>query len=334
MEKVLKISVAMGTYNGEAYLREQLNSILDQTVLPYELVVCDDASTDRTATLLNEFRENCPFPVIVISNPENVGFLKNFENVIGHCSGDIIALADQDDIWHTSKLKTVRSTFIDNPLCGYVFSNADLIDDNGTLIGRDLWASIGFDHRRLAKYANRNRQLEVMLKGGNFVYGTTMAFRASYRPLLLPIESNSFECAHDTWVCLMLSAVGAYGVALPQPLIKYRQHGSQLAGAGQMPTFSELIRKAYRNVVVNHDELSEALETIVYRLRKSEFGFVNSHWALKLLAGKVVHLRARSQMARLNFIQKVCLICRELFSGRYALYSRPFSSSVKDLVSR
>jgi glycosyltransferase involved in cell wall biosynthesis len=150
---VLTISVAMCTCNGEVYLREQLESILAQTEPPNELIVCDDASTDGTVALLESFKKASPFPVTIIVNKNRVGVCKNFENAIGHCSGEIIFLADQDDIWLPAKLETVMATFERNPLCGYVFSNAELIDEQGNGIGRDLWTSISFDKRKQARYS-------------------------------------------------------------------------------------------------------------------------------------------------------------------------------------
>ena len=87
----------MGTYNGGPYLREQLDSIAAQTHLPDELVVCDDDSTDRTVAILEDFAATAPFPVRVYVNPKNLGTAKNFERAIGLATGEVIALADQDD---------------------------------------------------------------------------------------------------------------------------------------------------------------------------------------------------------------------------------------------
>ena len=88
----------MCTCNGEVYLREQLDSILAQTLPPNELIVCDDASTDGTLAILESFKETCPFTVTIVANKDRVGVGKNFESAIERCSGDIIFLADQDDI--------------------------------------------------------------------------------------------------------------------------------------------------------------------------------------------------------------------------------------------
>ena len=98
------ISIAMTTYNGEKYLSKQLESISNQSLLPDELVICDDASTDATASIIKEYALNAPFVVRVYLNKENIGYTKNYEKVMSLTSGDLIFLCDQDDIWFPEKI--------------------------------------------------------------------------------------------------------------------------------------------------------------------------------------------------------------------------------------
>ena len=102
----MKVSIALATYNGEKYLREQLDSILSQSIQDFELVACDDCSTDSTLKILNEYAEK-DFRVKVFTNEKNLGFKKNFEKAIFLCSGDYIALSDQDDIWTENHLQVL-----------------------------------------------------------------------------------------------------------------------------------------------------------------------------------------------------------------------------------
>jgi len=102
------LSVAMCTYNGEQYLQEQLDSIIAQTRLPNEVVVCDDGSTDATLQILDEFQETAPFPVRIYRNGTRLGPTKNFEKAIKLCSGNVIALSDQDDVWMPHKLERLE----------------------------------------------------------------------------------------------------------------------------------------------------------------------------------------------------------------------------------
>ncbi len=101
----MKISVALCTYNGSAYLGEQLTSLAGQTVPPFELVVCDDGSTDNTLQLIQSFSRRAPFPVRLHVNPENLQFTGNFLEAASLCEGDAIAFCDQDDFWEPEKLE-------------------------------------------------------------------------------------------------------------------------------------------------------------------------------------------------------------------------------------
>ena len=94
----INISVAMATFNGEKYIQEQLDSIRQQTLCPYELVVCDDGSTDGTIDMIKEFSRTVPFSVRLYLNNNNLGFADNFLKCAALCKGDWIAFSDQDDI--------------------------------------------------------------------------------------------------------------------------------------------------------------------------------------------------------------------------------------------
>src|SRR5690242_1846918 len=103
--KRLRISVAMCTFNGARFLPEQLESITAQTRLPDELVICDDRSADESLEIIRAFLDRPPFTVRLEINERNLGSTKNFEKAIGLCQGEIIALADQDDVWFPQKLE-------------------------------------------------------------------------------------------------------------------------------------------------------------------------------------------------------------------------------------
>ncbi len=124
----MRMSVALCTYNGQAYLPEQLESIATQTLLPDELVVCDDCSTDITPQLIKDFAAGAPFPVRFLSNPENLGSTRNFAQTVELCGGEIIALADQDDVWRRDKLARLAALMSD-PQVGMAFSNAECVDE-------------------------------------------------------------------------------------------------------------------------------------------------------------------------------------------------------------
>jgi len=213
----------MCTYNGERFLQEQLASIAQQTRLPDELVVCDDASTDRTAATVREFAASAPYPVRVLENERNLGFAANFERAIGLCNGDLIALSDQDDIWYPNRLERCQQELVDHPEVGLVFSDADIIDEQNRQQEKTLWQRLGFA-------GERERQLldgqYTVLAKHRFVTGATVMFRAALRDRCLPIAEGWI---HDEWIVLITAAFFDLR-PIREPLIRYRIHGSQQVG--------------------------------------------------------------------------------------------------------
>ena len=124
MSQHLSISIALCTYNGERFLRKQLDSYIQQTRLPDELVICDDGSKDRTLEILEEFAAKAPFSVRIYQNVQNLGWSKNFEKAINLCTGDLIALSDQDDEWLSHKLAKIEGFFVRGANTGYVLHNS------------------------------------------------------------------------------------------------------------------------------------------------------------------------------------------------------------------
>ncbi|HZB45894.1 MAG TPA: glycosyltransferase family 2 protein, partial [Pyrinomonadaceae bacterium] len=200
----MKFSVAMCTYNGARFLREQLDSIAAQTRPPDELVVCDDRSTDSTTALVEEFASSAAFPVRLHVNTENLGSTKNFERAVRLCTGDLIALADQDDVWLPEKLKLSEEALARSPRVGLVFTDAEVVDAALAPLGFTLWQRIDFSANEKARI-RRGRGFDVLLEH-NVVTGATMAFRAELRPLVLPIPTEG-RLIHDGWIALLAAAV-------------------------------------------------------------------------------------------------------------------------------
>ncbi len=223
----MKISVAMCTYDGERFLREQLASIAAQERAPDELVVCDDRSSDSTCDIVKEFAASSPFAVRLHVNEQNLGSTKNFERAISLCEGDIIALSDQDDVWLPSKLRRIEERFLKEPGAGLVFTDAEVVDENLRPLGYRLWESVGFDqaHQRLVR---EGRALDVLLPGWT-VTGATLAFRAGFKGLVLEIPGD-LALIHDGWIALMIASVAEVSF-IEEPLVKYRQHSRQQIGA-------------------------------------------------------------------------------------------------------
>src|ERR1700759_3492324 len=139
-----RLSVALCTYNGGGFLYQQLKSIAEQSRLPDEVVACDDGSTDGTVALLREFAASVSFPVRIIENAQNLGVTANFAQAIGLCTGDLIALSDQDDIWYPNRLSRCEEEFNLDARVDLIFSDANLIDEQGRETAQTLWQRLGF----------------------------------------------------------------------------------------------------------------------------------------------------------------------------------------------
>ncbi len=240
-----RISIAMCTYNGSRFLPEQLASIAAQTRLPDEMVVCDDGSSDATPEIIEEFARSAPFPVRFIRNPQNLGSTKNFEKAIGLCTGDLIALCDQDDIWLPEKLARQAEMMEGDPSLGGVFSDAELIDDASAPIGKRLWDSILFMPRDRKRFQAASG-IDVLLRC-NVVTGATLMVRASLRSLFMPIPTT---WVHDGWIALQ-TVFYAQLRSVEEPLIEYRIHANQQIGIKNSthflpPTLRERLEKGKR----------------------------------------------------------------------------------------
>jgi glycosyltransferase involved in cell wall biosynthesis len=316
----MKISVAMTTYNGERFLREQLDSIFAQSRLPDELVVCDDQSTDDTPGLLREYAGRAPFAMKVIVNEERLGSTRNFEKAITLCSGEVIALCDQDDVWRPQKLAVIESAFAADPELGVVLTNADLIDDEGNPFRRDLWARCRLNKRR-QRILTGPRRYDVLF-GLPFTTGATMAFRSRFKPLLLPIpETPTF--IHDRWIAVVIAAVARIAI-IPEKLIAYRLHRRQQLGVGRLPF-------ALR-VFVPHKCRSDAVALAAFheRLAENSSCTTNADFPRSLI-DRQQHIAARSKFSR-NPFRRLPQVASEFRSGRYILYPYGWAVPVQDLL--
>ncbi len=219
----MKLSVAMCTYNGERFLEAQLRTIAEQTVLPDELVICDDGSTDGTAAIVARFAASANFPVHFHRNAINLGSTKNFEKAVSLCKGEFIALCDQDDLWMPEKLEKTAAALREAPDAAAVFSNARLIDDDSNLLPSTLWERAEFAPRERAVFAEDQNFFLIQRSA---VTGATVVFRSSFLRGLVPFPP---EWIHDEWLALMLSAVSKLK-PVDEFLISYRLHTSQQIG--------------------------------------------------------------------------------------------------------
>ena len=201
------ISVAIATYNGEKYLKEQLDSILENLGENDEIVISDDGSTDNTIRIINSYNDK---RIMLIEGPQK-GLIKNFENAIKHCNKKYIFLSDQDDIWEKDKKEKVINCFI-NTNSILVIHDCVVFDSesNKTLI--DSF----FNYRKSKKGIIKN-----IIK--NSYIGCCMAFDKSVVNKTIPFPDNI--PMHDQWIGLISEKNGNV-TFLNNKLIRYRRHSN------------------------------------------------------------------------------------------------------------
>jgi glycosyltransferase involved in cell wall biosynthesis len=323
----MRLSVALCTYNGEEYLGEQLDSLAAQTRPPDELVVCDDRSTDRTPEIVRDFATRATFPVSLHVNRDRLGSTPNFERAVGLCRGEVIALCDQDDVWHPRKLRRCEEVFSGDPSVGLVFTDAEVVDTSLRPTGARLW-DVTFDpeERRLMK---QGRAFDVLARH-NVVTGATMAFRSRFRELALPIPRHD-AFIHDGWIALVVAAVSRVE-ALAEPLVKYRQHARQQIGVAAASSAQDTTAAGR---ALYYEGEAEKLE----RLRERLLAFKNTQGGASALLDSrlrraeelAAHYRVRGSVVRGRF-ERLPLVLRELLTLRYHRYSKGLSSAALDLI--
>ena len=213
------ISIAMATYNGANYLREQIDSILAQTIPDFELVVCDDCSSDETWDILKHYSD-ADKRIKVFHNESNLGFKRNFEKAMSLCSGDYIALSDQDDIWLPDHLEILLNNIGDSMLSA---GNAELVDGIGNKIGLKL-----NEMESLAVFPDDSdsRALSFFLYR-NAIQGASMLIKRDFLSIALPIPDDVNY--HDAWFSCLSCFYGNLSYTF-NVVTNYRMHDHNVTG--------------------------------------------------------------------------------------------------------
>tara|TARA_B110000879_G_C11169762_1_gene512989 strand:+ start:811 stop:1782 length:972 start_codon:yes stop_codon:yes gene_type:complete len=222
------ISIAMAVFNGSKYINLQIDSILTQTYSNIELVILDDCSVDNTIELIEPYLYDSR--VKLFKNDRNMGYKKNFEKAISLCSGEFIALSDQDDIWFNNKLDYLINNIGEYDL---IHSDAHLIDSENMHI-----------HSSYSKYSSKSLNStpkNIILNG--FVTGCTCMFNSRICKDILPFPDGDY--VHDRWISL-ISSINKGITYANLPLISYRQHSDNISGAS---SFSWDVRSMTNSII-------------------------------------------------------------------------------------
>ncbi|MCF0069084.1 glycosyltransferase family 2 protein [Dyadobacter sp. CY261] len=204
------VSIALCVYNGEKYLKEQLDTLVNQTYPNIEIVVVDDGSKDRSREILRSYEEKYPF-FRIYENEVNLGYVKNFEKAITLCEGQFIALCDQDDIWDLEKISKQVRGIGDNLL---IYHDSAFMDEQGRQM---TWKRKMSDIIHL--YSGSDPKIFLYF---NCVSGHSILFKRDLRDEFLPFNPDHF---HDHWIAYVATNLGSIEV-IPETLVRYRQHTS------------------------------------------------------------------------------------------------------------
>ena len=322
------VSVALCTHNGMPFVRAQVASILAQSELPGQLVLSDDASTDGTVVAVTSMVEqfNAEHPshrveLVVIENPTPLGVVKNFQQAALACTGELIALSDQDDVWVEHRVALATAEFRRRPDLLLLHGNARLVDDDGAPIGYSLFEAIALTPAELREI-HASSEYRTLLRR-NVVTGATTMFRRTLLEHGVPFLDG---WVHDEWLAVLASVLGTTD-ALLEPLIDYRQHGANQIGARKL-SFGAKLAELRTNRTERSAYLVARAEALQARLES--LGALVPSEALELAARKVAHERRRRDLPAFR-LARLGAIVREHRSGEYLRFGRPRYDILRDL---
>ena len=229
----INLTILMATYNGEKYLEEQLESLLNQSYKAYKIICNDDCSTDSTFKILKEYEAKYSTIIKVTQNKKQLGVVSNFEKLISETKTEYIALCDQDDIWEKEKLMiSIKALEDERNLDIPLLFHCDL-----TLVNSNLEKVHSSFFKTRCYSFPKKRSIDILL-GRSGVMGNTMVFNQKLKEKILPFPK--FLVVHDYWIALMNEATGKR-ITYSKSLIKYRIHHNNT---------SAILRKSFKNKIL------------------------------------------------------------------------------------
>lgn len=317
------ISVVICTFNGETFIREQLESILRQSRRPEAIILSDDGSRDGTLSVARDVLESSEasgIEVTILTRDTALGPAGNFSEALGHARPGFVALADQDDAWHVDKLEVLVSRLEAEPECLAIHTDAAIVNRDGRRYGSLMRTLSLTGAERSALLQGRGR--DALLRR-NLATGATMMVRTRLLDLALPVPPG---WVHDEWLALVAALSGGLRFE-PQELIDYRQHGGNNIGARALRPSEATgrLRESRGEFFARKELRNEALLALVA---------TPPTWlgeeAVEALASKLEHDQWRSTLPVRRLLRLGPVVGR-LASGHYARYARGVLDAVRDL---
>ncbi len=317
-----RLSVALCCYNGALFVRQQIESILAQSLPVDEIVVCDDGSSDHTPEIVEALAAQSAVPLTLHRNARRLGSTGNFELAISLTRGDIVFLSDQDDLWYPTKVRDMVREFERRESLLLLHTDARLVNARGEPLGLTVFE--GLEVTRWERTQLHSGGAFSALVRRNLVTGATAAFRREVFELARPFPG---EWIHDEWLGLIAAASGTVDF-LEYPLIDYRQHGGNQIG---VPLLSW--RAKLRQVVHARGDFHRKLEHRARVLfdRLQALGNRVPPDRRDWIGEKLLHAHVRGHLPS-NRWARLPIVIQELSTGRYRRCSTGWRSVARDLI--
>jgi len=253
-----KITILLAVYNGDKYLKEQLDSIVNQSYSNWKLYIRDDGSTDKSVQIINEYVSQFSDKIhLIYDNSQNLGSCNNFFKLL-ECSENskYYMFADQDDVWYEDKIEISLKKMkeIENKIGNnrpiLIHTDLEVVDDKLKTISKSFWNYQKMDIEK-GKLPNK-----LLIQ--NIITGCTVIFNNPLKDKLYKLPENVF--VHDWWIALVASVFGTIEV-LETPTIKYRQHSFNVAGA-KFINLNHFIKRLFKL-----DEVKKGLRNSVFQAK-------------------------------------------------------------------
>jgi glycosyltransferase involved in cell wall biosynthesis len=320
---MIKISIAMATYNGARYRQAQLDSFAKQTCLPDELVVCDDGSSDKTLEILEYFAQTSSFNVRIFKNEENIGYAKNFEKTLALCTGNLIFISDQDDYWFPEKIEKMNDHFIRN-------EKDFVLQVDMTLTDKDLNPSI---------FTQLGNIRSMGFTDETFVSGCGTALKREWLDLVLPFPQHVE--GHDNWIHRLACALNVRAI-IDTPLQYYRRHDNNASQwhaskPGEVGRFSAIRAHGLDSAIAGWSKELMRIEATSERIKErtellGAMGiYRDREQAIKKLESQMCAYRNRIKLGLKSRPKRIPMLFNMLIKGDYRHFSG-WKSAIKDMI--
>ena len=271
------IAILLATYNGETYLKEQIDSLLAQTYQDWHLYVHDDGSTDDTVAIIKGYTEQYPDKVTLLDYPSQGGPCKNFLSMMDRVEATYYMFCDQDDVWIPEKIslsiqemKRQEEVHPQKPIV--VFTDLYVVDEHLNITYDSMWRYTGIHPQYIKTFADTGGHTSIAT-------GCTMLFNKLSKTCHSHYSPEK-AIMHDCWVCLCTLRDGGIVYGISKQLVLYRQHGNNCLGAAETKAPDVNIRYRIKNI----DKVYRSNRNYYVMLRSLGYGSI-----LKYLYYKVMY---------------------------------------------